>query len=200
MTPVREQRLSAQPFGAPSGPISTTVNLPDTLTIGLRQGIGDRFTLLAGYEWSNWSRIGTALVSLSNGGTLRLPFNYQDGHFYSIGGEYKIDPAWTIRAGIGFEKSPISDVERTPRLPDNDRFWLSAGLTYRVTPKLSLDLAYSHLFVKDTSVALGPGTGNPSSSTISYSGSVDSHVDIVSLGIRYRFDDPVVPVKQVYHK
>ena len=27
------------------------LNLPDLVTVGLRQGIGDRFTLLAGFEW-----------------------------------------------------------------------------------------------------------------------------------------------------
>lgn len=188
-------------IGAPSGPISTTVNLPDTLTIGLRQGIGDRFTLLAGYEWSNWSRIGTARVTLSNGGTLNLPFNYKDGHFYSIGGEYKIDPAWTIRAGIGFEKSPISDVERTPRLPDNDRTWYSAGLSWKPAfmPGLNLDLGYSYIDVKSTPINVVAGnpwfiTGAP------YTGSVESHVHIVSVGARYQFGAKPAPVKQVYLK
>ena len=198
-------------FGAPlstPGGIETTLNLPDSLTLGLRQRLTRQWTLLAGFEWTNWSRIGTSQITqTANGAPARIagtavtiPFEYKDGYFYSLGAEYEWNERLTLRSGIAYEKSPIVDQVRTPRLPDNDRFWLSAGMTYRVTPKLSLDLAYSHLFVKDTSVALGPGTGNPSSSTISYSGSVDSHVDIVSLGIRYRFDDPVVPVKQVYHK
>jgi len=188
-------------IGIPSGPISTTVNLPDTLTLGLRQGIGDRFTLLAGYEWSNWSRIGTSLVSLSNGGTLRLPFNYQDGHFYSIGGEYKIDPAWTIRAGSGFEKSPIGDVERTPRLPDNDRTWYSAGFSWKPAsmPGLNLELGYSYIDVKSTSVNVVAGNpwfiaGAP------YTGTVESHIHIISVGARYQWDAAPARVKQVYLK
>ena len=49
-----------------AAPINTTLNLPDTVTLGLRQRLGDRFTLLAGYEWSNWSRIGTAVVMQPN--------------------------------------------------------------------------------------------------------------------------------------
>ncbi len=89
---------------------------------------------------------------------------------------------------------------RTPRLPDNDRFWLSAGLGYKVTEKLTVDAAYSHLFVRSTSVNLGPGTGNPSSSAVVYSGSIDAHVDIVSLGVKYRWDEPVAVTKQRYVK
>lgn len=199
-------------FAAPTsntGAVETTLHLPDSVTVGLRQRLSQQWTLLAGFEWTNWSRIGTSPINLTStgaqatvvGNPVSVPFEYKDGYFYSLGAEYDWNERLTLRSGIAYEKSPIVDQVRTPRLPDNDRFWLSAGMTYKVTPKLSLDLAYSHLFVKSTSVALGPGTGNPSSSTtVSYSGSIDSHVDIVSLGIRYRFDEPTKPVKQVYHK
>ena len=121
------------PFSTP-GSINLTLNLPDMLTVGLRQGIGDRFTLLAGFEWSNWSRIGTSHVLQPNGApaligsrVVDLPFEYSDGYFYSLGGEYIVNPDLTVRAGIAYEKSPIVDGVRTPRLPDNDRMWYSAG-------------------------------------------------------------------------
>ncbi|MCW5691131.1 MAG: outer membrane protein transport protein [Pseudolabrys sp.] len=200
--------IFAAPFSN-TGAVETTLHLPDSVTVGLRQRLSKQWTLLAGFEWSNWSRIGTSAVTLAStgapatvvGNAVTIPFEYKDGYFYSLGAEYDWNERLTLRSGIAFEKSPIVDQVRTPRLPDNDRFWLSAGLTYKLTPKLSLDAAYTHIFVKDTSVALGPGTGNPSSSTtVSYSGSIDAHVDIVSLGIRYRFDDPATPVRQVYTK
>jgi long-chain fatty acid transport protein len=195
-------------FGTNTGAVETTLHLPDSVTVGLRQRLSQQWTLLAGFEWSNWSRIGTSPINLTStgaqatviGNPVSVPFEYKDGYFYSLGAEYDWNERLTLRSGIAFEKSPIVDQVRTPRLPDNDRFWLSAGLTYKVTRKLSLDAAYTHIFVKDTSVNLGPGTGNPSSTTVAYSGSVDAHVDIVSLGIRYRFDDPATPVKQLYHK
>lgn len=181
------------------GSISTTLNLPDMVTVGLRQGIGDRFTLLAGFEWSNWSRIGTAIVTTPSGGTaligtsaVALPFQYSDGYFYSLGGEYVINPSWTVRAGIAFEKSPITDSVRTPRLPDNDRMWYSAGFGYK-PPQfkgVTVDFGYSYIDVKDTSINIGAGSGNPwTNSTGTYVGSVDSHVHILSFGFRYQWDD-----------
>ncbi len=199
------------PFSTPGG-VETTLNLPDSVSVGLRQRLTEQWTALATVEWTNWSRIGTSQITQTSngqpaqilagvgGGNVTIPFEYKDGWFYSLGAEYEWSPAMTLRAGVAYEKSPIVDQVRTPRLPDNDRFWLSAGLSYKVTNKLTLDAAYSHLFVRDTTVNLGPGTGNPSSTAVVYSGSVDSHVDIVSVGIKYRWDDPVVPVKQVYHK
>ena len=192
-----------------NGPINTTVNLPDTLTIGLRQGLTDRLTLLAGYEWSNWSRIGTSRVYQSSGapalGTtgaaITLPFEYSDGHFYSIGAEYKLDPAWTIRAGFAFEKSPVTDAVRTPRLPDNDRNWYSAGFSYKPPQMagLTLDFGYSYIDVKNTPINVVAGNPWFNAGVGAYTGSVDTHIHIVSAGVRYQFGEPA-RVKQVYTK
>ena len=193
-----------------NGPINTTVNLPGTLTIGLRQGLTDRFTLLAGYEWTNWSRIGTASVQQSSGAPalgptgapILLPFQYSDGHFYSIGGEYKVDPAWTLRAGIGFEKSPITDTVRTPRLPDNDRMWYSAGFSYKPAQiaGLTLDVGYSYIDVKNAPINVV--AGNPwFNGAAPYVGSVSTNIHIVSVGLRYQFGgDPAPVTKQRYAK
>ena len=67
----------------------------------------------------------------------------------------------TVRAGVGYEKSPITDQVRIPLLPDNDRYWLSLGGSYKLTPKMSFDLAYSHLFVKSTLDQHHGTSGNP---------------------------------------
>ena len=90
-----------------------------------------------------------------------LPFQFKDGWFFSVGAEYMWSPALTLRGGVGFEKSPITDDVRMPLLPDNDRLWLSAGGTYQWSPKISFDLAYSHLFVKSTPINITAASGNP---------------------------------------
>ena len=191
------------PFLPSTTSASTTINLPDVVSLGLRQRIGPQWTLLGTVEWSNWSRIGTSDVVGPTGTITTLPFQYQDGWFFSAGAEYMWNERLTVRAGVGYEKSPITDDVRIPLLPDNDRYWLSAGGTYKLTPKLSFDLAYSHIFVKDTPINI-TSTANPwflTSGGVAYAGTVDSHIDIVSVGIKYRWDDPAPePVKQGYFK
>jgi long-chain fatty acid transport protein len=185
---------------------STTINLPDVVSLGLRHRISPQWTLLGTVEWTNWSRIGTSTVSGPPlpPAFLALPFQYQDGWLFSAGAEYQWDRQLTLRAGVGYEKSPITDDVRIPLLPDNDRYWLSVGGTYKLTPKLSFDLAYSHIFVKDTPINISAASGNPwfaASGGVTYIGSVDSHIDIVSVALKYRWDDPAPePVKQGYFK
>jgi long-chain fatty acid transport protein len=197
--------------GSSAGGVNVGLNLPGILTVGLRQGIGDRFTLLAGVEWTNWSRIGTANLLTSAGApatigptAVTFPFQYSDGWFYSLGGEYVVDPTLKLRAGIAFEKSPITDGVRTPRLPDNDRMWYSVGASYKVPQfrGVTADLGYSFINTKDTPLNLGPGSGNPwSNGTGFYVGSVSSHTSIFSLAVRYQWDDAApAPMHQRYTK
>jgi len=197
--------LTTTPITLPSsGSVSTTLNLPDVVSLGIRQRISPQWTLLGTVEWTNWSRIGTSNVVGATGATVTtLPFQYEDGWFFSVGAEYQWSDRLTVRGGVAYEKSPITDDVRIPLLPDNDRYWVSVGGTYQLTPKISFDLAYSHLFVKDTSVDL-TSTANPwymPGITVPYSGTVDSHIDIVSVGLKYRFDDPAPPpASKLYHK
>lgn len=189
------------PISTP-GSIETTVNLPDIVSLGIRQRIGPAFTLLGTVEWTNWSRIGTANIeraggapALVGGSPLRLPFEYEDGWFYSIGAEYVWSPALTFRAGIGFEQSPITDRERTPRIPDADRTWISVGVSYQATPKLSFDLAYTHIFVEDANINISAASANPWFTGVTYIGTAESKLDIFSFGVRYRwFDPPAAPL------
>lgn len=190
-----------------TGSVSTTINLPDQLSIGLRQRFLDRWTFLAGFEFANWKRIGTATIAQPSGaaatlgGTaINLPFNYSNGFFYSAGLEYVALPNLTLRTGIAYEKSPITDDVRTPRLPDNDRMWYSVGATYQAPFKgLSFDVGYSYIDVKNTPINLGPGTGNPwTNGTGVYTGSVQSNIHIFSVGARFQWDaDPVRTAKLI---
>jgi long-chain fatty acid transport protein len=175
-------------------PVDLTVKLPDIVSLGIRQQLGPQWTLLGTIEWSHWSRIGTSVVNGSPvlGGTT-VAFEYDDGWFFALGAEYRWNPALTLRAGVAYEISPVSDGVRTPLVPDNDRLWLSAGLSYNITQALKLDVGYSHIFVKDAPVNIVPG--HPSFGFAPYSGTVESHVDIVTVGLTYSWGAPA-PVKK----
>ncbi|MGB7831704.1 MAG: outer membrane protein transport protein, partial [Xanthobacteraceae bacterium] len=83
----------------------------------MRQGITSNLTLLGTVEWTGWKRIGTSVFNQSNGSPVLapnglpvvLPFQFNDGWFYSAGLEYVYSPSWIFRGGVGFEKSPITD-------------------------------------------------------------------------------------------
>ena len=190
----------------PTVAADTTINLPDMVSLGVRQRLNPQLTLLGTVEWTNWSRIGTSVVTGPTGATLTtLPFQYQDGWFFSVGAEYQASDRLTLRTGFGYEISPITDDVRTPVIPDNDRIWASIGASWVIGKGLVADLAYSHLFVNSPNVNISAASGNPwfaTSGGVTYVGDVSAHVDILSLGIKYRFDEPAPPPAKsgLYHK
>ena len=202
------QALAPPPFGAMlNHNFKATVNLPETVTVGIRQEINPALTLSGTVEWTNWSRAGFPRIVDQTTGTLHaatpfLPLDYKDGWFFSVGADYRINPAWTVRAGLGYEISPIRDSSRSTRLPDSDRIWTSLGATYNWNEKLAFNLGYTHIFAKSGDVRINAANPNynprlaPVFDRLNADGK--AHVDIVSLGLSYRWDDvrQTIPVSQ----
>ncbi|WP_181707436.1 OmpP1/FadL family transporter [Chthonobacter rhizosphaerae] len=175
---------------SPGGlPITADLTLPEMVTLGVRQRVNDQFTLLAGIEWTNWSRLGIVDVDNAAAGTVtELDFEYQDGWFFSLGAEYAWNDNLTLRSGLGYEISPVRDEFRSARLPDANRIWASVGFTYEVNERLSFDAAYTHLFGEESDInrtnALPGGLGLPA--TVTYAGSTEASADIVAVSLRYK--------------
>jgi long-chain fatty acid transport protein len=193
------------------GSVETTLKLPDIVSLGIRQAVGPQWTLLGTVEWSNWSRIGTSTINQLNGapatvlaglggGAVTLPFEYDDGWFFSVGAEYRWNERLTLRGGIGYEISPITDQVRTPRVPDNDRFWASIGASWKVFKGVHFDLAYTHLWFKDPNINITATSLNPWFVGVPYVGTVDAHSDMISGALVVRFDDIEPTVKRPYMK
>jgi long-chain fatty acid transport protein len=195
----------APPFSTP-GSANTTIRLPDVVSAGIRQRVTDAFTVMGTVEWSNWSRIGTSTINQSSGAPalvaltpVTLPFQYRDGWYGAIGGEYQWSPRLALRAGVAFESSPVTDQVRTPVVPDSDRVHVTGGLSYAWTRSLTVDLAYTHIFMDDAPINISATSGNPffNPALGSYVGTSSPHIDIFSMGLRYNFapPPPSMPVK-----
>ena len=182
-------------------PVQLSVPLPQMITVGVKHKITQDLTLLAGYEWTQWSTLKSPAVTFTNSGSTHpafptgLPFEYKDGWYASLGGEYKWDSKLTLRTGLAFESTPVKDEGRSTRLPDNDRIWTSIGAGYKFSEQLSLDVGYTHIFPKSTKVSILDAS-NPNFKT-TYPSSINqlnvdvkAHVDIVSVNLTYRFDTP----------
>jgi long-chain fatty acid transport protein len=162
---------------------------PETLNLGLSQRIDARITLLAGAEWTNWSRFQDLVIRFDNG---RAPSvteqRWRDSWFLSLGGEYRWNEALTLRAGFAYDQTPVRDAERTPRIPDNNRTWLSVGASYALRPGVILSAGYSHIFAPDAKVNLAdPGPGGSNLLRGNLNSAYSASVDILTAQLRFTF-------------
>ncbi len=194
--------LSPAPFSF--GAIATgSLTLPDKVTLSGRQALSDRLTVLGTVEWDRWSSIGNVTATMP-GFSETLNLDYKDGWFYSLGAEYAYSPSLTMRTGVGYEVSPITDSTRDILLPDSNRVHLNFGASYKWSDKITINAAYSHLFFDNASFCMAQP--NPAANTTHcisggnvplLSGSAEASVDIVSIGINYKFygPEPLEPLK-----
>lgn len=175
-------------------PAHAAITLPDQLTLSFRSQLTPQLTLMATGEWTRWSRV--QQLDVVSGGRLAstLDLQWNDGWFASLGAEYQLDPRLALRAGLGYELSPVPDATRSPRLPDSNRLWLSAGATYALTPQLSLDLAYTHILAEAAGIVLSPRTPANAMRGSLLAEVDDAYVHILSAGLRYRFSAGPAPL------
>ena len=86
------------------------------------------------------------------GGPVIVPFQYKDGWFYSAGCRVSVESADCTARRHWLRDVAGDRSVRAPYVPDNDRTWLSIGGTYKYSAKVTFDLAYSHVFVKNAPI------------------------------------------------
>ncbi len=159
---------------------------PQIATLGVRQRITAAFDLLGTVEWTGWSSFDELVVRRGSGGASRTEENWNDTWFVAIGGEYRPRPGLALTAGAAYDQSPIDDDFRTPRIPGNDRTWLSIGAAWTPRPWLSLGGGYSRIFVADGEVDLDEGSTDAGGRG-SLRGTFDNGVDIFAIHGSLRF-------------
>lgn len=131
-----------------NGPITLDIKLPASARAAISQQVG-RVELLGEVQWTEWSDIKELRINRSNGALLKnTPENWRNTWRYAIGANVKFNEAFKLRVGAAQDQSPVRDANRTPRLPDNDRTWFTAGAQIQATPLLGFDLGYAYIKAK----------------------------------------------------
>ncbi len=137
-----------------------TVKTPDTVMLtGTWEATPD-LRLSGLIRWANWSNFETLSIEnsvphfISGSNPLiaaalsnpQVHNNWQDTWLFSVGADYRINDAFTVRGGIAYETSPIDDeTTRMAVIPDTDRLWLSLGATYHFSKDLQFDMGATYL-------------------------------------------------------
>ena len=140
--------------------ISAELNTPAMLSLGAYHQINEKWAVMAEWQRVFWSSfdyldiMGRDTVNSSTGGYLisSTKEKWRDTDFFALGASYQIDHQWKLRLGVAYDQTAVKKEHRTPRIPDSDRMWYSAGLSYQYNENLSFDMAYTYIQAKDASV------------------------------------------------
>lgn len=164
--------------GPLNGPVTAEVTMPDSASLSLFHKLSSRWDLLADVTWTGWSDFDDLPIRGAVNKT--TPENWENILRYSLGATWHMSEKLSLRGGVAYDEAPVSDLDRTPRIPDGARTWIAVGGQYRLSAQSVLDFGYAHLFVND------PGLQSTDNGT-TLNGEYSSQVDILSAQITLNF-------------
>jgi long-chain fatty acid transport protein len=132
-------------------PVYADFKLPDTFILSVWQQVSDRWEAMGDLSYTRWNSMKALNVHSSTSGTLLSSevFNYENAWRFAWGAGYKATEQAKLKFGIAFDRTPVRDEYRSPRVPDNNRLWLSLGGQWNAGAYGKVDIGYSYLYVID---------------------------------------------------
>ena len=101
---------------------------------------------------------------------------------------YRFNEAWTLRLGTAYDKAPVQDLYRTPRLPDDNRVWVATGFQWNVNKRVAVDVGYAHIFVSGDAPSNLPNQDTPTSTPVGpLVGTYNAKVDVIGVQLGLHF-------------
>lgn len=171
------------------GGATSEVELPDTLSFGMAWDVTSTLNLAMEASRTGWSGFKELRITFDSGQADSVTHeNWEDTWYFALGATWKLSESLALRAGIATDQGAVKEAFSTPRIPDGDRTWFSTGLGYRISDRLALDVAYTHILVDDGKLALQattPGTSDFFRGNLS--GTYQNKIDILTASLRMNF-------------
>lgn len=167
------------------GKATAKLTTPATTTVAASYAFTDSFKLMATYAETGWESLQEVRVNFANPDADSVEaFNWDTTRFMSLGGEFKLNDAWTLRAGYAYDETPTTFATRTPRLPDEDRKWYSLGATWQFSEALEFNIAYTRIQPDEPKIGIITPAAQGGQRLF---GSYDSDVNLLGVSAQYSF-------------
>jgi len=163
-----------------------TLTTPDSVSLGYYQEVSPQWAVMGDVQWTHWSTFRTLRIEYADG---RNPSvvneHWNDTWFFSLGATYSTEDSGKFHFGIAYDQAAVGDAHRTARIPDANRYWLSAGYSYDFSPANQLNFSYAHLFADKVDVNETASLGALATNTLT--GEYNGSVDIASISFNMKF-------------
>ena len=130
--------------------LETSLTMPAQVVLGVSVDVTERLTVLADYQWTQWSSFDEIVLEFENQDEPVIrEENYNDTNAIRLGAEYQLADAWMLRGGYLFNQAAAPDEVVTPLLPENDRNHITVGVGWQASDMLRLDASYQYLGQND---------------------------------------------------
>jgi long-chain fatty acid transport protein len=163
------------------------LNLPQTITGGYSFRPTDDWNFEFDLSWTDWDRLNSPTLHLSENPDAPLVFNYRSSFIYEFGVTKKFGRDWRVSAGYLYSENSVPNEYFNPLVPDTDRHVLSIGVG-RKFEHWDLYLGYQYAFSPHREISRRPLPGEGSFGDQSLAdGSYHFQAHALSLSVGYSF-------------
>ncbi len=167
------------------------LSLPATAELASFHQLSEKLALHASFNWTDWSSFEKLEAELDTLGTQMVKVeNWKDNYRFAVGATYQVDPKLTLRTGVAYDTSAVSDKNRTITIPETDRTWLSLGASYDFTKQFTLDGGFTYIIAKDAPITESRGYDSDDAAQAvggQFVGETSGHVWLIGVQANYRF-------------
>ncbi len=169
-----------------------SIKVPDSASLSVLSAMGSKWEVMADLTYTGWSSVkrldvfrtaaaGGAVPGAAGSLVTSEIFNWKDTLRVGVGANYKMNEQTKLRFGLALDPTPTNNVDRTVRLPDQDRTWIAFGVQYKPSKEGVIEIGYAHEFIKDATV------NNAGAGGSRLIGSFNSKADILSVQYSHKF-------------
>ncbi|RJX73803.1 aromatic hydrocarbon degradation protein [Vibrio sinensis] len=136
-------------------PGSMKLALPATAELASFHQLTDKLAIHTSINWTDWSSFKKLEANLSDRSdpVLIKEENWEDNYRFAIGSTYQMNSKLSLRTGVAYDTSAVSEEHRTATIPETDRLWLSLGAGYQWSEQLNLDAGFTYIIAKDAKMS-----------------------------------------------
>ncbi|WP_340621135.1 long-chain fatty acid transporter FadL [Xenorhabdus siamensis] len=165
------------------------LNLPDMWELSGYNRVAPQWAIHYSFLYTGWNEFKELKATRNDTGQVAFEKHegFRNAYRISLGTTYYYDDNWTFRTGIAFDESPVPAKNRSISIPDQNRFWLSAGTTYAFNKDASVDVGVSYMRGKKVHVSeqLKEGSKPPLNQTYEFDSKGTAW--LFGVGLNYTF-------------
>lgn len=150
----------------PSGEITSkrakvNITLPPYTALSAYHKLNADVALMGTVIYTQWSTLqnlvlqnvaGIQDLEASTNVVVTIPQHFRNTYSLSLGADYFATDKITLRGGLGYDQTPVSNIYRNVQMPDNNHYALAVGGHYQTTSTIGFDIGWTHIFVKQANV------------------------------------------------
>jgi long-chain fatty acid transport protein len=165
------------------------IDLPATASLSAYHKINEKWAVKADVTWTEWSSLDELRVKFNGSAPDDVTtLKWDDTWRLSAGVDWLYSDAWTWRTGIAYDPTPVPNAKyRTPRVPDEDRFWWALGGTWKLAKAWSVDIAGAYIWTLHDPELDKSATTEENQTRGNLKGTYDAHSIVLGAQVNFTF-------------